>query len=403
MKKRPFLDAHIHLWEFCLFNYFTNLAGVSSKEELIAALKARPLEGWYVGVRFNQESLKEKALPERSFLDRAFGKAPALIFRTCLHLAIANTAAMEALERPAPEGIFREADVFAILNELPERLKLDPELIVKEGVAGLESLGVTRTIDMGMDLSKRKFFGKIDYYTTDFRLLGEALGFKLFLDGSLGARTAALSEEYSDDPGNCGVLNYSDAELLEIVERVHQAGKPVACHAIGDRAVDQFLGVIGKSRHPQDRLEHAQYLRHDQIDALAELGVAVCIQPIFSREVPWARKRLGPRRMETAYAWGLLLKQGVRLLAGSDAPVDAASPLEAANAVASLKGAQRLSRAQVLDLFGRANWEFYGWEPGAPEEKRSEPAGSLKQACPVEVKPQRPKHDQQEDRRPGSP
>ncbi|MBC7106963.1 MAG: amidohydrolase family protein, partial [Firmicutes bacterium] len=210
---------------------------------------------------------------------------------------------------------------------------------------------------------KRRHFDRVDYYTTDPRLLDEALGFKIFLDGSLGARTAALTEAYADDPGNYGLLNYSDEELLALVERVHRAGKPVACHAIGDRAVDQFLRVLARSRHPKDRLEHAQCLRPDQIEALAEREVAVCIQPIFSRELPWAARRLGPRRLATAYAWGLLLEKGVRLLAGSDAPVDDVSPFAAADATSSLEGPHRLTRAQVLDLFGRANREFFDRGP----------------------------------------
>jgi predicted amidohydrolase YtcJ len=357
---KGFLDAHIHLWEFCLFSFFANLEGVGTGEELVAALGARPVEGWHVGVRFNQESLKDKVLPDAAFLDRAFGKRPAVIFRTCLHLVVMNTAAMEALGRYAPNGIFLEADVFAILNEIAARLVPEPALIVKSGLAELEKCGITRAIDMAMDLTKRRYFEQVDYYTTDIRLLDEALGFKIFLDGSLGARTAALTEEYADDPGNYGLLNYSDDELLALVERVHRAGKPVACHAIGDRAVDQFLRVMARSRHPKDRLEHAQCLRPEQIEALAEQGVAVCIQPVFSRELPWAARRLGPRRLATSYAWGLLLEKGVRVLAGSDAPVDHVSPFVAAQVTSSLEGAHHLSRAQVLDLFGRANWEFYG-------------------------------------------
>lgn len=346
-----------------MFNSFTNLARVSCQEELISILKAKPIESWHVGVRFNQESTKEKSMPDRYFLDQGFGQTPVVIFRTCLHLAVANTAAMEKLGRWSENGFFFEGDVFAILNQLPEILRIQPEIIVRNGMAELEKLGITKAIDMGMDFHKRSFFDKAVFYTTDMRLLEEALGFKLFLDGSLGARTAALTEEYSDHPGNYGFLNYSDAELLAIVEKVHRAGKPVACHAIGDRAVDQFLKVIKKSRHPQDRLEHAQYLRPDQIDALAQAGIAVCIQPIFSRELTWARARLGPERIKTAYAWGLLRDRGVRLLAGSDAPVDEASPYEAARTVASLDYEHHLSYDEVLNLYAQANWEFYGWQP----------------------------------------
>lgn len=356
-----FLDAHIHLWEFSLFNMFVNLAEAANQDQLAVALKAKPVEGWRVGVRFNQESLAEKVIPDRTWLDQVFGREPALIVRTCLHVAAMNTAAMERLGFHSPTGIFLEVNVFAILKELVKQLHLEPTEIVRQGLAELAGLGVTRVIDMGMDGEKRQFFDHIDFYTTEIGLLPEALGFKLFLDGGLGARTAALTEGYTDDPGNYGLLNHEDDQLIKLVAWVHRRGKPVAVHAIGDRAVDQFLRVIKKNRHPLDRLEHVQYARPEQLDELARLEMPVCIQPVFSREIAWAGSRLGFKRMATAYAWGLMRQKGIRLLAGSDAPVDLASPGEAARAADALAGNQHLDYMAVLDLYAQANWDFYGW------------------------------------------
>ncbi|HAA89920.1 MAG: Amidohydrolase 3 [Thermoanaerobacterales bacterium 50_218] len=362
MKNRSYLDAHIHLWEYCLFQSFTDLSKASSFEEVVEMLKSHPLNGWFAGVRLNQETLVEKTLPDKTFLDKSFGFRPVVIVRTCLHLLIMNTAAMKELNQYSPTGIFLESDVFSLLNLLVTKLQLSPRQIVARGLRELENLGIVRAIDMGMDYFKKGFFDKVDYYTTDFRLLDEALGFKIFLDGGLGARTAALTEEYTDDPGNYGVLNYDDQKLLEIIEKVHHKDKPVAVHAIGDRAVDQFLRVIRKSRHPKDRLEHAQYLRLDQLDALAELKIPVCIQPIFSKEIPWAVKRLGPERMKTAYAWNLMLQKGIPLLAGSDAPVDDPNPEVGARVADALEGNQHLDLEKTLELYSVTNWAFYNWE-----------------------------------------
>ncbi|NLC07549.1 MAG: amidohydrolase family protein [Syntrophomonadaceae bacterium] len=362
METKHFLDAHLHAWEFCLSNYFTNLASVTSLEELIETLQNRPINGWLVGVRFNQETLAEKVIPDKAFLDHAFGARPVLIVRTCLHLVIMNTAAMEQLNRYSSSGIFLEANVFAILEALVTVLQLDMKEIVEKGLAELRQQGITRFIDMGMDSFRRQFFDQIDYYTTDYALIEEALGFKLFLDGGLGARTGALTEEYSDAPGHYGLLNYTDKQLLAIVDQVHQLNKPVALHAVGDRALDQAIHVLKESRHPMDRVEHLQYTRLDQLDTLAKLEILVCIQPIFSREIPWAKNRLGPKRMETAYAWGLMLQKGLRLLVGSDAPVDAVSPVEAAAVVDSLEGNQHLDFAQTLDLYAKTNWSLYHWD-----------------------------------------
>lgn len=368
MNTQIFLDAHIHVWEFCLFNYFTNLEDVVSLEELVEKLQARPINNtWFIGVRFNQETLKEKCIPEKTFLDRVFGVQPVLIVRTCLHMVVMNTAAMAKLNYYSPNGIFIEADVFAILNTLVKKLKIDPKLIVEKGMAALRAQGITRVIDMGMDIFKRNFFDKIDFYTTDFAILDEALGFKLFLDGGLGVRTAALTEEYTDDRGNYGILNYDDETLQSIVDRVHNSNKPVAVHAVGDRAVDQFIRIIKKSRHSMDRLEHVQVAREEQLDLLAELKVPVCINPIFSREIVWAKYRLGPDRMKTAYAWNLILKKGIPLLAGSDAPVDRVSPLEGARIVHNLEGNQHLDLNKTLEIYAVDNWAFYNWDPADSE------------------------------------
>ncbi|MEW8959234.1 MAG: amidohydrolase family protein [Moorella sp. (in: firmicutes)] len=365
IRRQGYVDAHCHVWEFSLFNRFASLEKCANLEELVETLKSCLINGWAVGVRFNQESLVEKIIPERAFLDRAFGTTPVVIVRTCLHVVAANTAAMQRLGFFAENGLFYEAKVFNLLQTLVAKLDLEPRDVLSQGLRELKKLGFVQVIDMGMDRQKLPFFEgldegvKVDFYTVDLGLLDDALGFKVFLDGGLGARTAALTEEYADDPGNYGLLNHSDAGLLSLVERVHRKGKPIAAHAIGDRAVDQFLRVVRQSRHPLDRLEHVQYAREDQLEALAELKIPVCIQPVFSREISWAVGRLGPERMQTAYAWGLMRDKGIRLLAGSDAPVDHPDPREAAAAVAPLKGGHHLDFEEVLDLFARANREFY--------------------------------------------
>lgn len=362
MDKAAFLDAHLHLWEFCLFNYFTSLEDVPDLDRMTDKMRSGQVNGWMVGVRFNQENLADKRIPDRYELDRRFGSCPAVIIRTCLHLVIMNTAAMRILNYSSPDGIFLEADVFSILNRLTMEVGFDSDDIVKNGTAILQGYGITRVIDMAMNPYKKSLLPAVDYYTTDFGLLDEALGFKVFLDGSFGARTAALAEEYADDPGNYGQLNYSDPDLLDLVLKIHRRNKPISFHAIGDRALAQFLRITKQSRHLLDRIEHVQFAYDDQLDELAALDVPVCIQPIFSSEIPWAKNRLGDQRISKAYAWNLMQEKGIFLLAGSDAPVDAADPRLAASVVDAQSGDQHLDYDQVLKLFAENNWRFYGWE-----------------------------------------
>lgn len=362
------LDAHIHLWEYCLFHALPSLATSSCLEEIESIMRNNNRSEWLLGVNFNQESVKEKQIPDRLLLDYWFGNKPALIVRSCLHLIIMNSQAMQRLGVYQENGLFLEADVFAMLNRLLPELPWDPRDIVEGGWQQLQAEGYSRVIDMAMDKAKRGLFYKPDFYTVDWDLLDESLGFKIFLDGSLGARSAALTAPYSDNPGSFGCLNYKDEDLKRLIERVHRQGKPVSCHAIGDRAVGQFLRVIKNDRHFLDRLEHVQVSTLEQLDELARLDIAVCIQPCASGELPWAGQRVGDVRLETSYAWNSMRERGIRLLAGTDAPVDRVSPYYAAQLADSQEGAHHLDHQYVLDLFTQNNWDFYGWSPGSASQ-----------------------------------
>lgn len=357
------LDAHIHVWEYSLFRYFPNLVDVKSIDEVFEKLKEKTYGDWVVGVRFNQEGTDEKTIPDRFMLDKVFGKRPVVIVRTCLHLMAMNTEAMKRLGVISLNGIFFEADVFGILTQLTSGMDVERSEIIDRGMAELKRLGVTRVIDMAMDKNKHRWLDNVDYYTTDHEILDDALGFKLFLDGSFGAHTAALNKAYADNPGNYGALTYNDEDLITVVQKIHKRGKPISYHALGDRAVDQFLRVAAKSRHPKDRVEHVQYARADQLEKLAEWKVPVCIQPISLREISWAAGRLGPDRMKTAYAWGLMDRMGVPLLTGSDAPVDTENPFEAAYVSEEAEGNHHLDYDRVMQIYRSDNWRFYGWTP----------------------------------------
>lgn len=356
-----FADLHLHAWTYSALNLFPDLSKCTSFEEIEETLRAHPLNNWYVGVRFNQEFLKEKQIPPRALLDSWFPDHPALLVRTCLHLAVLNTKAMEQLGFNAPSGVLLEEEVFNLLEKFIEVNAIPKQEVLEKGVRRLSEFGITKFVDMHVTKENVSLLAGFPFYTSDPELLSDALGLKVFLDGSLGARTAALTKEYSDDPGNYGKLNHTDEELFSLVELAHKKDKPVALHAIGDRAIDQALSVLKKSRHPLDRIEHLQITRLDQIEELAKLEIAACIQPIFSKELPWATERVG-NRIETSYAWGLMKDYGVKLLVGSDAPVDDVSPFEAAKVVDELQGPHHLDKDFVLKLYSSDNFDFYGWE-----------------------------------------
>lgn len=358
------LDAHAHLWEFSLLNYFPSLKEACSLDECLAIMNAEVFGDWRVGAFLKPENYEDEQVPDRRNLDRFFGAHPAVVIWEYLHQVSMNTEAMERLGMSSENGVFRQNDVYYIPNQIFKMAGMDGRTIVRKGWQRLVELGYGRVIDMTMDKSKRKLFGKIDFYTSDWDLLDEALGFKIFLDGSLGMRTAALQQMYNDDPGNYGRLKYSDRGLLELVEKVHNMDKPVACHAIGDQALAQFLRVIGRSRHPLDRIDHLNVATTRQLDVLAELEIPVCISPSFSADLTWARQRLGDKRLETAYAWNLMREKGIRLLGGTDAPAYHVSTDAIIELAARQTGTHYLDPHFTNRIFIQGNWQFYNWLPG---------------------------------------
>ncbi|MDI6828403.1 MAG: amidohydrolase family protein, partial [Armatimonadota bacterium] len=153
---------------------------------------------------------------------------------------------------------------------------------------------------------------------------------KIFADGSMGARTAALTEDFADDPGNRGILLHSDEELTEMVRKVHKSGWQVAIHAIGDRAVEQAINAIETAlretgednRTRRHRIEHASLLNEDLIFRMADLHILASVQPQFIITDFWTINRVGPERYRWAYPFRTLLQSGVPLSLGSDCPVE---------------------------------------------------------------------------------
>lgn len=366
-KKDLFLESHMHLWEYCLFELFTPITDCINLEDIATRLNANPVEGgWLVGKGMVQDNLEEKVIPDRNMLDSVFGKKPVVLVRVCLHVLSMNTAAMERLGCMSENGIFQEADVFLILDKLSEMTGLSAKEISSRGIEQLKSLGITRVINMSMTSEIMKRLPEGYFFTTEHELLDRgAMGLKLFADGSMGARTAAMTEPYADDPGNYGLLNYSDSELLELVELAHRAGKPCAIHAIGDRAVAQVLNVLKKTRHPLDRLEHVNYCTEALLDEIAKLEIPICIQPIFGMDNHAVLcQRFGENRIKNVYPWLQMKERGIYLMAGSDAPVAPPDPRMAAMAAYnSANPNQKLEIDFVIDLYARKNWDFYSWTP----------------------------------------
>ena len=199
---------------------------------------------------------------------------------------------------------------------------------------------------------------------------------KLYADGSLGARSSAMLEEYSDRPGHIGNYRYSDDEMYELVKFAYDHGYQTGCHAIGDGANHQILDAYERvmkenpREDPRLRIEHFQILTTDDIQRAIDLGVLPAMQTTHAiSDMLMAEDRIGAERLEGAYAWRTILDSGSIIINGSDAPVELVNPFHGLYAGVTRKdrlgeppegwhAEQCMTREEALRSF--TNWPAYG-------------------------------------------
>ncbi len=160
------------------------------------------------------------------------------------------------------------------------------------------------------------------------------IGFvKIFADGSLGARTAALSKSYSDLPETSGMLIHTQRKLNRLVLKAHKAGLQVGIHAIGDKAIESALKAVSNAlkKNPREnhrhRIEHCSVLNERLIKWIKRLNLVASVQPHFVVSDFWINDRLGKDRARFAYAFKALVDAGIIVVSGSDCPVEPINPL----------------------------------------------------------------------------
>ncbi len=186
-------------------------------------------------------------------------------------------------------------------------------------------------------------------------------GVKMFLDGSLGARTAALTEPYSDDPSS-GMLTLGGEELFGVAAKAVEAGFQLSMHAIGDKAVEEGVAVVEKvsgkyfGRGLRHRIEHASLTSPRLLAKFRRNRIVASVQPSFIPSDTWAEKRLGPRRAKYLYPFRSMSRGGIRMAAGSDCPVEDPNPFRGIWAAVERPGLaanERISVREALTCYTR--------------------------------------------------
>lgn len=374
-----FIDTHIHLIGFGFSLMWIDLRDVSSISELKEKVREKVRETgegrWILGRGWDQEKFVERRYPNRWDLDEVAPNNPIVLRRVCGHICVVNSKALEIAnitrdtpdpeggkidrdERGEPTGILRERAMALIWEKIPspsleESLRaaeLACKEAVKHGITTVHFVSATpeefKLLQLLRQLGKLKL--RVCLYMSGKALdhilsLGILRGFgdnflkingiKLLVDGSLGARTAALREPYADDPENRGILVMSYDELRSLIERVHCAGLQLAVHGIGDRAVELIINAVEEvlERNPRSnhrhRIEHASIIDLDLIKRMKKLGMVAAVQPRFIISDFWAVDRVGVHRAKWVYPLKTFMREGVYIGGGSDCPVDPLDPI----------------------------------------------------------------------------
>lgn len=388
------IDAHAHIENLGAYLMNIDLFGTRSVEGVQGLIdqraKAVPPGVWVRGRGWDQNLWPVKDFPHHSVLDAVAKDVPVFLMRVDGHAAWINGKALELAgitrDTPDPPGgrILRDADgnptgvfidnaVDLVTAALPPPSAAERTEAVKRAVNECLKVGLTEVHDMGADLGLIAIYkellasGKIplriyaaitsvpnegetypaeglgptwEYYLKngpeiglfDGRLTVRAL--KLYADGALGSRGAALIEPYSDDPSNRGLTRTSTDQMKSASRDALRAGFQVCVHAIGDRAnhitLNMFEEVLKEipRNDPRPRIEHVQVLDANDIGRFHSLGILPSMQPTHcTSDMYWAEERLGPMRIRGAYAWRSLIDAGSIIPGGSDFPVESPNPL----------------------------------------------------------------------------
>lgn len=415
------VDAHVHFQHFALSLQNVDLDGAPTRAAALDRVRAFVAErrgemGWLRGRGWSQDAWPDRAFPTAADLDAILPDRPVFLSHKSGHAAWVNTAALRlggvGAATPDPPGgqiqrgpdgtptgiLFEEAiDLVAAriprptTAELVEAMRQAQAYCWQAGLTGLHdfdgrdcfrALQVLREAgELGLRVVKNVPVYRMEHalgvglrsgFGDDWLRIG---GVKIFADGALGSKTAAMIAPYEGEPDNLGIVVTDKEEMLEKAREASAGGLSVTVHAIGDRANHDVLDVYALLREEEagrsgprlrHRIEHVQVLHPADTGRLAQLGIIASMQPIHATSDMDMADRYWGERARLSYAWRTMLDSGATLVFGSDAPVERIDPLPGIHAAVTRRRAdgrpgpggwypeQRLTMAETIHAFTRA-------------------------------------------------
>ncbi len=396
------VDAHLHLSWLAMGMDWLDLRGTKSISEIVEAVRLRATRAkrgeWIIGRGWDHELFREKRLPTRWDIDEASPNNPVFLIRVCGHVGIVNSIALKSInieeyleeykglidigEDGSPTGILYEDALHIVYDKLPKPSVEELADKLRQVLLFLASYGLTTVHSMNASLEEfhalkllekkkqlpirvRLFLSREAYERIDEKLLMKykdnpmlsVRGVKVFMDGSFGARTAALKEPYSDNELNRGKLLMKANDIVSLALELKRKGLILAIHAIGDRALEEVIRALSTINPDNIRIEHASLTPPPIIKDLAlHKPLAIVVQPHFTIGDWWVEQRLGDRA-RFVYAFKSLMSRGLVLAGSSDAPVEPVNPwLSIAAAMhrgklSNITPNERLSISRVLSMY----------------------------------------------------
>lgn len=370
-------DAHAHLYGLGLALDIVDLTGTTSLDEVIARTKERAgslgANEWVLGRGWDQTSWPVKEFPTAAAVDAVISDRPVWLTRVDGHAGLANSAAMRlagitaATPDPAggrlirdaqgnPTGVFVDHAQSLIEAKVPEPTHEQRKRRVLAAAKRIAENGLTEIHDAGADgdtmLAVRELVDTKQFPIRLYQMISDepallsdwfkrgpmidyggrwtVRAVKMYADGALGSRGAALLAPYSDDPSNTGLVISTVEHMTDVARRGRAAGFQINTHAIGDRGVRNVIDAYeaaGVAPMNRWRIEHFQVVAPTDFARVAHDGIIASMQPTHATsDMRWAEQRVGAERIKGAYAWRTVLNSGARLALGSDFPVEDVNP-----------------------------------------------------------------------------